>query len=320
MKMHYEKPLVTVCIPAYNHEAYISEAIISIIEQSYENIELIVINDGSSDKTDLIIQDLESYCKNRFSSYKYLSRENRGLVYTLNEMISMSRGKYIKLIASDDVMKKELVAECIEILEEKGKEIVFFNLDIINENSEIIRANVPGIKGLGQDLKSLHSAKLSQLLEYNRFYGPAYMVRSSVYSKIGSYSVDIAVEDWDFLLRCFEYKLSVHHLNKSLVNYRHHEDNTWKKTGLILANNLKILSKYDYVFGHEQRLANMITRSINALYHAYPSSSPELNFFFKVLESQINSHPSIYLRFNLKSLIKLIILWVLYLGQKIARP
>jgi alpha-1,3-rhamnosyltransferase len=69
-------PLVSVCIPAYNHEKYILESIESVINQEYKNLELIIINDGSRDNTGKIIEDYQNSIQDRFVRYKYISREN----------------------------------------------------------------------------------------------------------------------------------------------------------------------------------------------------------------------------------------------------
>ena len=64
-------PLVTIAIPCYNHEQYVQDSIQSIIDQSYSNIELIIIDDGSKDNSVLKIQELISICTNRFSRFEF---------------------------------------------------------------------------------------------------------------------------------------------------------------------------------------------------------------------------------------------------------
>lgn len=92
-------PLVSVIIPVYNAEKYIHESLLSIREQTYKNIEIIVVNDGSTDKTDEVIRTAMA----DDSRFTYIARENRGLVSTLNEMIAISKGKFIARMDADDV-------------------------------------------------------------------------------------------------------------------------------------------------------------------------------------------------------------------------
>ena len=107
-----KKDLVTVLIPAFNHEKFIEECIDSIINQTYENIELIIINDGSSDKTSERIKAKAKECKKRFKKFLFLENENMGISKTLNLGCSYANGEYISLCASDD----RYVSNGIEIM------------------------------------------------------------------------------------------------------------------------------------------------------------------------------------------------------------
>ena len=84
-------PLVSVIIPAYNHEKYIQETIKSIINQTYYHIELIIINDGSKDTTWKKIQEMELECKNRFVTVYFATQENAGTCVTLNKLTAISK-------------------------------------------------------------------------------------------------------------------------------------------------------------------------------------------------------------------------------------
>lgn len=110
------KPLISVLMPAYNSELYIAEAIKSILNQSYQNIELIIFDDGSTDNTRRVI---ESFSDSRI--VKMLSDKNYGVVRARNEMIDRARGEYIALMDADDIadplrLQKQLnsleVGEC----------------------------------------------------------------------------------------------------------------------------------------------------------------------------------------------------------------
>ena len=76
--MNDNNPLVSVLIPAYNHEKYVQDAIKSIMEQTYQNIELIVIDDGSKDSTWQKIQDMKSECEKRFTRVHFETKQNEG--------------------------------------------------------------------------------------------------------------------------------------------------------------------------------------------------------------------------------------------------
>ncbi|MCD7923839.1 MAG: glycosyltransferase [Bacteroides sp.] len=112
-------PLISVVLPVYNAERTIAEAIDSILNQSYTNFELIIFNDGSSDSSDRIIR---SYSDRRI---RYVVNEsNKGLIYTLNEGIKMSHGKYIARMDADDISFPERFMKQIAILENNPNVIV----------------------------------------------------------------------------------------------------------------------------------------------------------------------------------------------------
>ena len=97
-----KEDLISIVIPAYNHEKYIEECIESIISQTYKNIELIIINDGSTDLTAEKIQSKAKDCKRRFKKFIFIDKENEGVSKTLNKGCLKSKGKFIVFCASDD--------------------------------------------------------------------------------------------------------------------------------------------------------------------------------------------------------------------------
>ena len=82
-----KKPLVSVLMPAYNHQNYVQEAINSIIHQTYKNIELIVLDDGSTDDTWEILKSLKQQCDERFVNVVFETKENEGICATLNKLL-----------------------------------------------------------------------------------------------------------------------------------------------------------------------------------------------------------------------------------------
>ena len=106
------RPLVSVLMPAYNSELYIAEAIQSILNQTYQNIELIIFDDGSSDKTRQVIQ---GFIDPRI--IKVLSDQNYGVVRARNEMIDRTTGKYIALMDADDIADPTRLEKQVSVLE-----------------------------------------------------------------------------------------------------------------------------------------------------------------------------------------------------------
>ncbi|WP_318466386.1 glycosyltransferase family 2 protein [Photobacterium leiognathi] len=129
-------PLVSVILPVYNAEKYLYEALSSIVEQTYANLEIIVINDGSTDKSLSIIKEFTMVDER----IKIINRENKGLIYSLNEAISISTGKYIARMDADDISLPLRIEKQVQLLE-TGYDICGCHYFEIDENNEYINAS-----------------------------------------------------------------------------------------------------------------------------------------------------------------------------------
>ena len=88
-----DSPLVSVVIACYNHENFVQDCIKSVVAQTYDNIELIIIDDGSKDSSVEKISELIDVCQNRFSRFEFRHRSNKGLTATLNEALERRQGE-----------------------------------------------------------------------------------------------------------------------------------------------------------------------------------------------------------------------------------
>jgi glycosyltransferase involved in cell wall biosynthesis len=122
------KPLVSIIIPAYNHEAYVSEAISSVLAQSLADFELIVIDDGSTDAT---AERIEAFTDERIHFFR---QENRGAAATLNRGLELARGKYCTILNSDDRYHSDRLQVLSAKLEELSEvDLIFSAVEIIDE-------------------------------------------------------------------------------------------------------------------------------------------------------------------------------------------
>ena len=127
-------PLVSVLMPAYNSELYIAEAIQSILNQTYQNTELIIFDDGSSDKTRQVIEDFTDP-----RIIKMLSDQNYGVVRARNEMIDRASGKYIALMDADDIADPARLEKQINILESEQCDICGSAQWVLDEGTGLIK-------------------------------------------------------------------------------------------------------------------------------------------------------------------------------------
>ena len=101
--------LISLIMPVYNRERYVREALESLISQTYSPLELIVVNDGSTDGTGRVLEELRPECEKRFARVEFLSQENQGTATTLNRLFEAAQGRYVYRLDSDDLARPEAV-------------------------------------------------------------------------------------------------------------------------------------------------------------------------------------------------------------------
>jgi len=120
-----KRPLVSVIIPSYNSEKFLEESVLSVINQSYKNLEIIIVNDGSTDGTLAIADKLAK----RDKRVVVVSKKNGGLGFARNTGIEHSNGKYIYLLDADDKITEHCLEHLVEIAETKGVDVVCTMVD-----------------------------------------------------------------------------------------------------------------------------------------------------------------------------------------------
>lgn len=111
-------PLISVCIPAYNHARYVEATLRSVMAQDWPRLELLVVDDGSKDETWQVLQRLRGECESRFERVEMVTRENRGSCRTQLQLVGMARGDYVAIIASDDQYCPGALAAMMRPMEE----------------------------------------------------------------------------------------------------------------------------------------------------------------------------------------------------------
>ncbi|HNL92410.1 MAG TPA: glycosyltransferase family A protein, partial [Pseudomonadales bacterium] len=110
-------PRVSILISAYKHERYVEACVRSVLAQTYPNIELIVLDDGSPDGTAAVLQRLQDEAKNTARPFTFITKKNSGLSDTLNQALALATGKYICQFGSDDIMLPEKTAIQVAFME-----------------------------------------------------------------------------------------------------------------------------------------------------------------------------------------------------------
>lgn len=243
-------PLVSVVIPAYNHEKYVQETINSIIAQTYHNIELIIIDDGSKDATWNKIQEMKKACEKRFAKVHFETKLNEGTCSMLNKLIFSATGKYVYLIASDDLSKPQAIEKEVEFLENNPSYLmVVGDNELIDSASQkvgwdkdqnIVPFSEAFYHSFGEYMKSkkdfdVLSDKFGtyETLVRGNYIPNGYMIRKSAFDKIGPFTKEAPLEDWWLMLqlsKCGKLK----YLDEILFSYRQHDNNTVKRRDYML--------------------------------------------------------------------------------------
>ncbi len=186
---------VSVVIPVYNTEKYLEECIESCLKQTYQNIEIIGVDDGSTDNSGKI---LEKYSR----QIKVIKKENGGTPSALNAGIKSMTGEWFKWLSSDDVLYEnaiEILVKETESQGERAKSCIFYSsYDIIDENSvivgEVIEPNY-------NDLDNLQRNTI--LLDHYFGNGSTSLIHKSIFDRFGFFDESIGFkEDYEFWLRC----------------------------------------------------------------------------------------------------------------------
>lgn len=193
--------LVSVVIPLYNAETTIYETVVSVVNQSYENIEIIIVNDGSEDKSAEIVFSLIKEFEDK--KIVFLEQNNLGVSVARNKGIIASRGEFIAFLDSDDQWLKEKIEKQINVFDNYGIEL---GLVSCNRNDEVFSY-----------LDEVSFLSIKKLLLKNLTITPTVIIRKKTILEAGFFDEEMThAEDLNFFIKCLSKAKGVI-LNKSLV-------------------------------------------------------------------------------------------------------
>ena len=203
-------PAVSVILPAYNCEKYIAKAIESVLNQTFNDFEFIIINDGSTDLTEEIIKS--------FSDPRILyqvNNTNKGLVFTLNKGIDIAKGSYIARMDGDDVSLLERFKKQLDYLQlNKEVDILATVVTLIDEN-EIVSGT------WNSDINNVSAKDIrKELPKDNCIAHPTVMGKSEIFRKYKFNQTQSIGEDYDLWLRMAADNIIIHKLPEPLLRHR----------------------------------------------------------------------------------------------------
>lgn len=208
---------VSIIIPCYNHGQYLNECVNSVLNQTYQNIEIIIVDDGSTD----------SYTNELFKTYnppktKILRIKNNGVAYARNFAINNSRGEYILPLDADDKIAPTYLEKAVNILDS-------------NESIGIVKCEVEFF-GNKTGKWELPKYKFPHILLENCIVATS-LFRKSDYLKTTGYNINMTrgLEDHDFWLSLLELGVGIHEIPETLFFYRQHN----------VSRNTQLLDEYE---------------------------------------------------------------------------
>lgn len=234
--------LISIIIPVYNGEDYLGQAIESAVSQTYKNLEVIVVDDGSSDRT-------EEIARAYGPRIRYIRKPNGGVSSALNLGIKSMRGRYFAWLSHDDVYHKEKLEALHSEIVGLDKTIAISNWDIIDENGVFLRKYI-------LDTRLETSPKAFLAFDRNTWLNAcAMLIPKTIFDEVGLFDETLrTTQDYDMHLRMIESGVNYKIIHKSLFYSRAHanqgslviSDDTFKNSDKIHELIISSLSKHDY--------------------------------------------------------------------------
>lgn len=238
-------PIVSVVMPVYNAEKYLDEAIESILKQTYKDFEFIIINDGSTDKS---LEIIEKY-KKQDERIVLISRENRGLIASLNEGIKKAKGKYIARMDADDISLANRFMLQIELMDNEDADLCGCHFFLINEYNDYIGSYIVPLD---------FSEFLIHLSVTTPFAHPSVIIKKDFLEKnklsYGSTKHQHA-EDYSLWTEMWKKKAKFVNVNSFLFKYRNFSESLSKTNKQNLYNDSIEISR-NFILFHKKYYLN----------------------------------------------------------------
>jgi glycosyltransferase involved in cell wall biosynthesis len=213
-------PLVSTIVLSYNQCRYVLETLESVKAQSYKFTQLIIVDDCSTDDS---VRTIERWLQaNKINCTFICHKQNQGICKSLNDALAVATGKYISMVASDDVWLPDKIARQVEIMESQSDQVGVLYSDAFQINEQGYPAPDMFIAA-HRNLPAMPQGEvLTVLLGGNFIPGMTTLIRQSCYRGAGLYDENLPWEDWDMWLRIARHYSFVYSPIPS-AKYRHHE-------------------------------------------------------------------------------------------------
>ncbi len=218
-------PKVSIIIPVYNGSNYMKEAIDSAIAQTYQNIEIIVVNDGSNDG-----RKTKEIALGYGDKIRYFEKENEGVATALNLAIRNSTGKYISWLSHDDIYypnKIERQVEELSKLNDKGT-ILFSSFDILNESKKS-KNGISPLENFTSE-EPFYKFDMMDIFFSSKLHGCTLLIPKKHFDNIGYFDIEHkTIQDYVLFIKFHKSGIKYHYIKDTLITARHHAEQDTQK-------------------------------------------------------------------------------------------
>ncbi len=232
-------PTVSICIPTHNRKAYLRQTLESIRAQTYQDYEIVIVDDGSTDGTDKMVRQLPY-------RVTYHWQENRGVAAAANRLINLAKCQYIAPIGSDDMLMPDAIERMVRVLERESEDIIVYGPYLrIDENGVVC----------GESRRKLYSGYVTRYLFESIFVSMCgSMFPKKILQEAGGFDESLlAAEDYDLLLRLsLKYRFIA--LPEPTFKRRRHTANLSCFSFRNCLMDLKVLERFYYEKGGHKKV------------------------------------------------------------------
>jgi glycosyltransferase involved in cell wall biosynthesis len=235
------QPLISVVIPSYNHELFIEKCLSSVLNQTYQNLEIIVIDDGSKDNSCQIIKEIAEANPRKV---KFFQQTNVGLIGTLNKSIDLIHGEYVSFLASDDFWLPEKIAkEYAAIMKHPKSAFVFSDCFFAYKDYFSDCRYSSYKKRLKKIPVGIPLQLYDQLLIENIIITTTVLINTFFLRQVGQFDGKLAFEDFDMWIRLSKMGPIIY-IDEPLAYYRLHDSNFSKQNQKMIKGSKETLLKH----------------------------------------------------------------------------
>ncbi|EKN71336.1 glycosyl transferase family protein [Neobacillus bataviensis LMG 21833] len=278
---------ISIILPVYNGEKFLPDCINSVLNQTYNDFELIIVNDGSKDKSEFVIEQIKS------SKIKYYYKENGGVASARSYGINKSNGEFICFIDQDDMWENNYLKNVVQGLETS---------DFVYTNGHIILNKIVNGKIYDNKQTEINNENngLKRLLEQNFIISPSQIgIRKSIVDKIGLFHESLSgsgADDWDYWIRVFTIEnIRIKYIEDPLIRYRLHDSNNSYNYDKMYQCKIEIIEKHKEII--IKKYSIYFYRRIKAyntfLYSYYNLKDRKFKRSFELLKGSIAVNPLI---------------------------